>query len=197
MYVQYGCGFCAPESWVNFDASPTLRFERVPVIGRLYTRNSRRFPPAVRYGDIVRGLPIPLGGCDGIYASHVLEHLALSDCSRALTNTRSYLKSGGIFRLVVPDLAQIAGRYVQSRDGHAFMRESGLGRQSRSWTSEVFGNSAHLWLWDEYSMGDALRKAGFTSIRRAAFNDSSDVRFCEVEQLERFEGCLAMECRAG
>jgi hypothetical protein len=30
-YVQYGCGYSAPNSWVNFDASPTLRFERIPI----------------------------------------------------------------------------------------------------------------------------------------------------------------------
>src|SRR5882724_7131927 len=32
-YVHYGCLFCAPESWLNFDASPTLRFERIPILG--------------------------------------------------------------------------------------------------------------------------------------------------------------------
>ncbi|CAO5043555.1 MULTISPECIES: hypothetical protein [Microcystis] len=28
-YVQYGCGWSAPSQWRNFDASPTLRFERM------------------------------------------------------------------------------------------------------------------------------------------------------------------------
>ena len=57
LYVQYGCGWCAPEGWLNFDASPTLRFERLPMLGGLYTRNAERFPAAVRYGDIVRYRP--------------------------------------------------------------------------------------------------------------------------------------------
>ena len=42
-YVQYGCGFSAPEQWLNFDASPTLRFERLPIIGSLYTKNKSDF----------------------------------------------------------------------------------------------------------------------------------------------------------
>ena len=54
LYVQYGCGFSAPEGWKNFDASPTLQFERLPVIGRLFTKNASRFPENVRYGDIVK-----------------------------------------------------------------------------------------------------------------------------------------------
>ena len=53
LYVQYGCGFSAPAGWMNFDASPTLRFERSP-IGFLYTRNSERFPRNVRV--ILQGL---------------------------------------------------------------------------------------------------------------------------------------------
>ena len=196
MYVQYGCGFSAPEGWLNFDASPTLRFERIPLLGGLYTRNRQRFPRHVKYGDIVRGLPIRDRSCDGIYASHVLEHLARDDCLRALGNTRSYLKPGGIFRLVVPDLEQLVRDYAAKPDGDSFMRESGLGAESRSVVRDAIGNSAHRWLWDERSMARALRDAGFTGIRRAQFNDSSDPRFAEVEDPERFAGCLGMECRA-
>ncbi|MCP5113600.1 MAG: hypothetical protein GY953_22435, partial [bacterium] len=51
LYVHYGCHFTAPDGWLNFDASPTLRFERFPILGRLYTKNESRFPPNVRYGD--------------------------------------------------------------------------------------------------------------------------------------------------
>jgi hypothetical protein len=65
MYMQYGCGWSAPTAWENFDASPTLRFERIPVLGRLYTKNARRLPENIRYGDIVRGLPIPAKSCNG------------------------------------------------------------------------------------------------------------------------------------
>src|SRR5688500_17715951 len=90
-YVQFGCGFSAPPGWLNFDASPTLRFERLPLVGRLYVKNARRFPKNVRYGDVVKGLPIPRNHCHGIYASHVLEHLCLADLDSALQNVHSYL----------------------------------------------------------------------------------------------------------
>ena len=74
--VQYGCGWYAPEGWRNFDASPTLRFERIPLLGRLYTKNTERFPENVEYGDIVAGLPISDNSCQAVYCSHILEHLA-------------------------------------------------------------------------------------------------------------------------
>src|SRR2546421_9928005 len=69
--VQFGCGLSAPETWRNFDASPTLRFERLPIVGRLYTKNGERFPGNVEYGDIVKGLPLVRESCAAVYASHV------------------------------------------------------------------------------------------------------------------------------
>src|SRR5262245_22988509 len=31
LYVQYGCGLSAPDDWLNFDASPTLWLQLIPV----------------------------------------------------------------------------------------------------------------------------------------------------------------------
>ena len=80
-YIQYGSGWCAPKGWRNFDASPTLRFERIPILGRLYTENQERFPKNVEYGDIISGLPVSDNSCQVVYCSHILEHLALEDFS--------------------------------------------------------------------------------------------------------------------
>lgn len=202
-YVQYGCGWCAPETWVNFDASPTLRFERLPIVGKLYTRNAKRFPANVQYGDITRGLPVTRNSCRAIYCSHILEHLALDDFQIALQNTISYLKPGGLFRFVLPDLEQLARDYLADGSPEAaphFMEASCLGikrrpRGVRGLTTAWLGNSAHLWMWDEKAMVAELTKHGFTNIRRAAFGDSADRNFDAVEDPGRFAGCLAMECR--
>jgi hypothetical protein len=202
LYVQYGCGFSDPPGWLNFDASPTLRFERSP-IGFLYTRNSRRFPKGVRYGDIVSGLPIDAGSCRGLYCSHILEHLSLEDCDRALANSARYLERGGTFRLVLPDLEAYAREYLAHPSTEAsinFMQASGLGREQRAsgvsgLLRDWMGNSAHLWMWDERSLAERLRQHGFVDIRRATFGDAEDPRFAEVEEISRFEGFLAMQCR--
>lgn len=201
LYVQYGCGFSAPDGWLNFDASPTLRFERSP-LGFLYTRNSRRFPTAVRYGDIVRGLPIPDSSCRGLYCSHVLEHLALDDCDAALANSLRYLKPGGIFRLVVPDFAAHVRAYCEdgSENGAiGFLDSTALGRRQRprgihGLVQAWMGNSAHLWMWDESSLAARLRQHGFVNIRRAAYGDSDDPRFAGVENPDRFIDALALQC---
>lgn len=212
LYVQYGCGSSAPEGWENFDASPTLRLQRLPVVGSLLTRGQAVFPPAVKYGDIRDGLPLAPASADAVYASHVLEHLAYQDFFLALRNTYDLLKPGGYFRLIVPDLEERARRYVTARDrGEAdasaqFLNATMLGIEKRDRNlskvaRQLLGNSQHLWMWDEGSIRAALEKVGFVDIRRCRFNDSAEPAFAQVEEHSRFydeelgvEEC-AMEAR--
>jgi predicted SAM-dependent methyltransferase len=202
LYVQYGCGWCAPEGWINFDASTTLRLEKIPGFRIFIKKNRQPFPPNVLYGDIVRGLPIERGSCKGMYCSHVLEHLALEDLKSALKNTYSLLSEEGIFRFVIPDLRYYAQRYVNDSSGMAantFMNDTCLGQEKRERNIYGFflqwlGTSQHRWMWDYPSIGEELRQAGFRKIRRANYNDSEDPLFRKVEEKERWENCLGIEC---
>ncbi len=199
--VQFGCGFHAPSGWRNFDASPTLRFERLPLLGRAYVRNAQRFPPNVEFGDVVKGLPLPTSSCTAIYASHVLEHLSLNDFQTALQHCFSLLKSSGLFRLVVPDLEVLANRYLTSQEASAakaFMEETSLGvanrtRGVRGLMSLWLGNSSHLWMWDFKALQQELSDAGFVDIQRCAFGDNPV--FNGVEQQERFVNSVAVQGR--
>jgi SAM-dependent methyltransferase len=204
-YVQYGCGFSAPEGWVNYDASPTLRFEKTPLLGKLYSRNSQRFPENVKYGDIVKGLPEAPNSCDAVYCSHILEHLSYNDFIIALKNTYAILKPGGIFRGVVPDLKTAALYYIENYDtlespASDFMRDTMLGIESRnkSLTSAFkgfLGNSKHFWMWDYKSLEFELKKAGFKNIRPCVFGDSIESKFSLVEDIGRFNAAAAFECQ--
>jgi len=175
----------------------------VPILGRLFAKNAARFPKNVEVGDIIGGLPIAPGWCDGVYCSHVLEHLALDDFRLALRNTRTILKPGGVFRLVLPDLESLVQRYLRNTATSAsidFMSDSYLGvterpRGLRGALISWLGNSKHLWMWDYKSMRAELAEAGFVDIRRASFNDSSEQMFVQVEAVERWDDCLGVECR--
>jgi hypothetical protein len=78
IYVQYGCGMSAPKEWFNFDASPNLFIERLPIIGLFYTGKKHlggdpvrmKFPNTIQFGDIVKGLPLKKNSIKGIYASN-------------------------------------------------------------------------------------------------------------------------------
>lgn len=202
LHVQYGSGVSAPRGWVNFDASPTLRLQRIPLLGTALTRGGPDFPRDVLYGDIVKGLPIARESCAVIYCSHVLEHLALEDFRVALRNTYGHLEPGGIFRMVLPDLRRHMREYQASTDPAAAMifmeqtllghraRVRGLGGLLRAW----LGNDHHLWMWDFESMELELASIGFEGIRRAEMGDSPDPMLKEVEDPGRWNGQLGVEC---
>jgi len=207
-YVQFGCWKDAPGDWLNYDCSPYLRVDRIPYIGRricgAFHKGWAPFPDDVRYGDIVKGLPVPDNACKGVYCSHVLEHLCLHDFHQALRNTERLLVSGGVFRMVLPDLKYHVDRYFQySGDPGAapdFMQSTGLGevervRGVRGVAQELLGNSRHRWMWDYSSLQNELQAAGFAHIRKAEFGDSSDSKFADVERWDRWERCLGVECR--
>lgn len=85
LFMHYGCGLDAPKEWLNYDASPTLRIQKIPIIGSLLKKKLNvEFPENVLYGDIVKGINLPHNSCAGIYCSHVLEHLALNEFRIAL-----------------------------------------------------------------------------------------------------------------
>jgi SAM-dependent methyltransferase len=203
MHVQFGCGLCAPSSWRNFDASPTLRLQRLPIVGQLFAKREVFFPAEVEYGDVVRGLSLPDGSCKGVYCSHVLEHLSLNDLRKAVRETHRILAVGGLFRLVVPDLEYLARSYLESPSTDAaisFMQSTLLGKEDRNRSIKPFlrewlGNSHHLWMWDFKSLKSELAQVGFTEIRRAEFGDSADPKFREVEEADRWDKSLGIECR--
>jgi hypothetical protein len=208
LYVQYGCGLSAPKEWKNFDASPSLRIQRIPLIGKLLkSKMNIIFASNVQYGNIIKGLPVRENSCDGLYCSHVLEHLSLQDFRIALNNSYSIIKRGGVFRCVVPDLELAVRNYINTiehGDSNASIDFLGnvtlLGMKNRpkgikNAASFLFGNSRHLWMWDKLSLAKELESAGFVSIRQCEFNDSEDEMFKYVEDKSRFIDAIAFECR--
>ena len=201
--IQYGCGLCAPETWVNFDSSPTIFLQRLPLLGKAFAgKGFPEFPRNIRRGNIASGLPLDEGSVDAVYCSHVLEHLSLLDLRAALKETHRILKLGGVFRFVLPDLEYYIQQYTDSDDSdraHEFLEATMLGVKARPKSfggllREWFGGSKHFWMWDFGAMSNELEKCGFVGIRRAAFGDSVYPAFSEVEDSGRWENCLGVEC---
>ncbi|MEH2048731.1 class I SAM-dependent methyltransferase [Nostoc sp.] len=203
-YVQFGCGLCAPSDWVNFDSSLAMRLQKLPIFGKLIPSGPfGRFPSNVRYGDIVKGLPLPDNTVDILYCSHVLEHITLEEFRQALKNCYRHLKPGGIFRLVLPDLEFMAQQYIKSTSPEAsleFMRITWLGKERRkrsllAFLKEWVSGTEHLWMWDYKSLSLELQNVGFSDIRRAYIGDSDIAAFSQLEDPERWKNELGIQCR--
>lgn len=201
--MQFGCGLSCPDGWTNFDSSPRLRMQRLPLVGHVMPAGPfGRFPNAVRYGDIVKGLPVSDGSVRLLYCSHVLEHLSLKDLRRALRNCARMLAPGGVFRLVLPDLEVLINAYSASREttrAETFIRSTLMGVEDRDtgmkgFVEHFLGNARHLWLWDYPGLAQELEAAGFRRIRRAHFGDSGIAEFTAVESADRWLDALGMQC---
>lgn len=202
-FVQFGCGLSCPPGWANYDSSFRLRLQRIPLIGALVPAGPYgRFPAAVRYGDVIKGLPLAPGSVKLLYCSHVLEHLALEELRVTLRHCHALLADSGIFRIVLPDLEHMIRGYGESTAndrGFRFIQNSGMGvtRRSRSWPGRIkesFASSRHVWLWDYPSLSEELSQAGFREIRRAAFGDSGIAAFDAVEAEPRWRNALGIQC---
>lgn len=204
-YIQFGCGLCAPPGWRNFDAGPIFWLQKhFPFLNPIFRRRNHPIYPVklMEYSNVITGLPVRPQSAKGVYCSHVLEHLTLDEFRITLRNVFKYLESGGIFRIVVPDLEYMVKKYIASNEPEAasrFLEESILGEKKAkhhfsSLPKLLFGRSRHLWMWDYKAIEWELKQAGFVNIHRAYYNDSSDPRFKEVEDFGRWENCLGVEC---
>lgn len=218
IYVQFGAGNEAVPGWINFDSSPTLIIQKTPIIGRiLRSKLNCLFDEAILYGDVVRGLPLQPNVVDGLFCSHVLEHLPYEDFNTALKNCIRYLKPGGVFRIIVPDLRFYIDKYivcmnqmgsrndVTEMPAFNFMKNTHLENiKSRSTLSrriyEAFSNSKHQWMWYFESLSMALKKHGFIEIIRFNMGQSDDEMFLRPERAHQFGSAsmqtgLAIQCK--
>lgn len=200
--INYGCGLNICRGWENYDASPTLYLQRMPLVGLLAHRClSPNFPEEIKYGNIVYGLPVELNSINYVYCSHVLEHLSLVEFRKAIKNTLLIMKQGAVFRGVLPDLEYEVRKYLADNNKNSsieFMKRNDLGEIERIKTliglfRSYFGNSKHLWMWDYESLEAELLSAGFRDVRRACFGDSEYAEYQDLELKERWENCLGFE----
>lgn len=112
-YVNLGCGGRFIENWLNFD----------------FKSNS----PFVTEVNLTKGIPLKSGEIDFVYHSHVLEHFSKFEGEKFLKECYRVLKEGGIIRIVVPDLEQIAINYLNNLKT-AREDNSILNRESYYWS---------------------------------------------------------------
>ncbi len=208
--LNLGCGYQTSERCTNIDWSLPLRLKG-SAMGRLVAplviTGARRVAYEAMTGDVLRhnlrkGIPFPDQSVDGVYHSHLLEHLDRDVVPTFLAEVKRVLRPGGVHRIVVPDLERDARNYIASLDaalsGEATPEEheasihlliEQMVRKAASGTSEqtrvrrrtenlLLGDArhrgeTHQWMWDQVSLPAALTSAGFTDPRVVSFHTSA------------------------
>jgi SAM-dependent methyltransferase len=115
--LNLGCGGRFHPAWVNLDLRPAH--------------------PSVSPHDVAEPLPFPDRSFDAVYHAHLLEHLPRERAAPLLRECFRVLKPGGIVRVVVPDLEQIAELYLRALDA-AWDGDSEARRQHAWATLELY-----------------------------------------------------------
>ncbi len=170
--VNIGCGTSIAAGWINIDNSPNARLSKYPrlrwMLWKLRILSDQHYrinwSDSVLIHDVRKRLPFQDSSVDYVYTSHFLEHNSLSDARRIIADVFRILKDGGIFRVVVPDLAIGARRYLDA------LKETPPDQTAASdfleWMqlSRPGDRDPHLWMYDEPSLTAILLELGFASV---------------------------------
>lgn len=98
MRVNLGCGpvYVDSADWLNLD----------------FVTNSK----SVLQANLLEKLPVDEGSAKLVYSSHFLEHIPKPQVMHFLAECLRVLKPGGVLRLVLPDLEEMARSYLMFRD---------------------------------------------------------------------------------
>ena len=221
--LHLGCGLTTPGGWLNVDGSFNARLARFPWIRRtlgalgVISRHAAgvNWATNIRHHDVRKPLPWSDGAFEAVYASHLLEHLYLSEGRALLRECYRVLRPGGVIRIVVPDLEAAVLDYVERRPHPDTPRDPILNGtrgdelNARLLLHEPFpvpgglvmrtfrlhnAFHQHKWMYDHESLGAHLTLAGFREVARRGFLESRIPEIAEVEARARVEnGGLAVE----
>ena len=93
-YLNLGCGYRYNQQWTNVNFTATGK-------------------EVIAY-DLLKKIPFADNTFEVVYHSHLLEHIPKDRAQSFITECYRVLQPGGIIRVVVPDLEQIARVYLES-----------------------------------------------------------------------------------
>lgn len=186
------CAFLHKERWLS-----PQRYERI-----------LNLDPETVLWDLRNGVPFADASFDVVYHSHLLEHIDREEAPAFLRECLRVLKPGGILRVVVPDLEVLARNYLRCLErlpergtmaDHFWAVEEMIDqmvvRAPKSHREQkpvvrflenlLIGDTSrngalHRWMYDCFSLSEALRGAGFAEIK------SCDERTSRIEGWTNF-----------
>ena len=190
--LNIGCGTSGIPGWVNIDNSPTILLSRLPFGRRIF--RTPDWPSDVRRADVRKRIPFSDSSVSYIYSSHTFEHFTYEESLAVAKECFRVLKSGGILRIVVPDLAKIVRDYLADtanpKASHRFIGRLLLISGARD---VLHPGAHHKQMFDANSLVHLLREAGFASPAVSAFGSSRIPDIAEIELESRRSESLYVE----
>lgn len=191
--LNLGCGRAVLPGWINIDNSPSVVLSKIPFAKQLLFKLrilsleqlENQWPKDIVWADVSRKIPYPDGRVDKVYSSHFLEHIEKEKGEAVLREVFRVLRKGGLFRLVVPDLAFHAQRYLKK-----ISESDSVGREPHDeflfniygayLESQRFG-ARHRYMYDWPTLRMVLEKAGFSRVLLQPYRKSLDPELASLD----------------
>lgn len=201
--LNVGCGAVRPPKWINTDSSINALIQKIPIGGKFFAKklikSSVYESDNVKYMNLNKYWRFEDQSVDVVYASHIFEHLSEKAKKIFLVESFRVLKSGGVLRIVVPDLYKVSKKYIGDFESgnadasHSFLHSLNLHkvRQVDSALKDKIKNfiswfqkypHLHKYMYDQYSLTKMLNESGFRNIKVMEMGKSD--RIAEINDVE-------------
>lgn len=180
--LHLGCGLNYLPSWLNTDIMPDKK--------RIYL-------------DITKKFTFDDGSFDYIFTEHVIEHMPYLDGKNLIQESFRTLKSGGVLRLVTPDINFLIGLYQDPdkkihKDYIEWNSDLFIGSKAPHHALSVVNNYVRDWgheyIYDAATLIEMLNGCGFVDIAERKLGESDFEELQSLENESRHpEGFLALE----
>ncbi len=110
------------KGWTNTDITPHIWISKIPFLPYMlfklgmmpierYQQHCLGVFRMLEYVDLCKPLPYADNSVSAIFSSHVFEHLFMDEVERLIKECYRVMQSGGVCRVVVPDLEKIIDIY--------------------------------------------------------------------------------------
>ena len=207
--LNLGCGLLTSPGWVNVDGSWNARLAKHPALRRalasvgILSRDKSKIPwdSTIFIHDIRKPLPFRDGSAAAVYASHVLEHLYFEEGQQLIRESFRVLSSGGLLRIVVPDLGAIVREYLGERPFGPLAAEMEALRPADRLNQRLLMRSlapssanlfyriyeawedfhSHKWMYDLDSLTELFGRTGFVEVQNMECHVS---RINDIQKVE-------------
>jgi predicted SAM-dependent methyltransferase len=175
--LHVGCGRARLAGWLNVDAQALAGVDVV--------------------ADVTKGLEMPDGSAEVVYAEHFLEHLPIADALGFLAEVHRVLAPGGWVRLSTPNLEWVWVTHYR------LDLDPGTKRLAALHINRAFHGWRHRFLWNREMLEEAVLANGFDEVRWCRYGESALPVFDGIERHERSEDLpdlphvLVVEARKG
>jgi predicted SAM-dependent methyltransferase len=153
--------------------------------------------------DATQRFPFKDGTFQYIYTEHMIEHVAYQRALYMLRECYRVMRKGGVIRVITPDLGAIlglhSGNLCADQQKYLFwfcqtFVPPECPPNAASAINTMFRLWGHQFIYDEETLADTMRAAGFSSVTRWLIGDSNHPDLRDLGNEQRYpEGLLNFE----